>query len=117
MTGLCKTETAQQLGAELVQEWRGSLHSRPPPLKPTSDYWPGKERKYADLSPEQIPVTESLSDCMERTQPIWEKKIISRLRKGRNVLVVAHANTLRGLVKTIDNISDTNIRQVAIPTG
>lgn len=117
LTGFSKTETAQQLGADQVQEWRGSLHSRPPPLKPTSQFWPGRERKYADLSPDQLPLTESLSDCMERTKPIWEKKILFELAKGNNVLVVAHANTLRGLVKTIDSISDSNIREVAIPTG
>ena len=83
----------------------------------SDEYWPGRERKYADLHPEQIPVSESLSDCMKRTIPIWETKILYELRNGRNVMVVAHANTLRGLVKTIDNISDQDIRNVAIPTG
>jgi 2,3-bisphosphoglycerate-dependent phosphoglycerate mutase len=117
LTGLCKSETAEQLGAELVQEWRGSLRSRPPALKPSDAYWPGRDRKYADLSMEQIPLTESLSDCMERCQPIWEQKIMYELRSGRNVMVVAHANTLRGLVKTIDEISDQDIQDVAIPTG
>lgn len=66
---------------------------------------------------EQIPLTESLLDCMERTYPLWENKIKYELMKGRNVLVVAHANTLRGLVKTIDNIGDAEIQDVAIPTG
>jgi 2,3-bisphosphoglycerate-dependent phosphoglycerate mutase len=117
LTGLCKSETAEQLGAELVQEWRGSLKSRPPALKPSDAYWPGRDRKYADLSIEQIPLTESLSDCMERCLPIWEQKIMFELRGGKNVLVVAHANTLRGLVKVIDDVSDDNIRDVAIPTG
>ena len=66
---------------------------------------------------EQIPLTESLLDCMERTFPLWENKIKYELSMGRNVLVVAHANTLRGLVKTIDNIGDEEIQEVAIPTG
>jgi len=117
LTGLCKSETAEQLGAELVQEWRGSLHSRPPALQPGDQYWPGRERKHADLSADQIPLTESLSDCMERCKPVWEQKIMYELRSGKNVMVVAHANTLRGLVKTIDDIGDHDIRDVAIPTG
>jgi 2,3-bisphosphoglycerate-dependent phosphoglycerate mutase len=117
LTGLCKSDTAQQLGAELVQEWRGSLKSRPPALKESDAFWPGRDRKYADLSNDEIPLTESLSDCMERCLPIWEQKIMFELRGGKNVLVVAHANTLRGLVKVIDCVSDEDIRDVAIPTG
>ena len=110
-------ETAELMGEELVQEWRGSLRSRPPALTPRSEHWPGRDRKYADLTKDQIPMTESLLDCMERTYPLWEDKIKCELREGRNVLVVAHANTLRGLVKTIDNIGDAEIQDVAIPTG
>jgi 2,3-bisphosphoglycerate-dependent phosphoglycerate mutase len=118
LTGLCKMETAQKLGVQLVQSWRGSLKSRPPPLDPlTSIYWPGNDRRYSDLLPSQIPQTESLLDCMERTKPLWQDKISYELRMGRNVLVVAHANTLRGLVKLIDNIGDEDIQQVSIPTG
>lgn len=117
LTGLGKKETAEALGHELVQEWRGSLRSRPPAVKVSDTRWPGRDRKYADLTMEQIPLTESLLDCMERTYPLWEKKIKYELMNGRNVLVVAHANTLRGLVKTIDNIGDTEIQEVAIPTG
>ena len=107
---MSKIETAEKLGSELVQEWRGSLRTRPPPVEITSPYWPGKDRKYADLTAEQIPRTESLMDCMERTEPLWEERILYELRKGRNVLVVAHANTLRGLVKLIDNIGDDEIQ-------
>jgi 2,3-bisphosphoglycerate-dependent phosphoglycerate mutase len=110
LTGLSKHETAEQLGQELVQEWRGSLRSRPPPVNVRHPYWPGRERKYADLSMDQIPLTESLMDCMERTFPLWERRIMTELKKGRNVMVVAHANTLRGLVKTIDSIGDDEIQ-------
>ena len=117
LTGLGKKETADALGHELVQDWRGSLRSRPPAVKVSDARWPGRDRKYADLTMEQIPLTESLLDCMERTFPLWEKKIKYELMNGRNVLVVAHANTLRGLVKTIDDIGDTEIQEVAIPTG
>ena len=117
LTGLNKTQTAERLGEELVQSWRGSLRNRPPALTELDSYWPGRDRKYADLTKEQLPRTESLLDCMERTKPVWDKKILFELKKGRNVLVVAHANTLRGLVKTIDNIGDEEIQDVAIPTG
>lgn len=117
LTGLCKSQTAEQLGAELVQAWRGSLRSRPPAVKVGDTYWPGRDRRYSDLTAEQIPLTESLLDCMGRTEPAWEDKIKWEVQMGRNVMVVAHANTLRGLVKIIDNIGDEEIQEVAIPTG
>eukprot|EP00804_Cyclotella_cryptica_P020984 CCRYP_009306-RA/>CCRYP_009306-RA protein AED:0.26 eAED:0.26 QI:204/0.66/0.5/1/0.66/0.75/4/0/699 len=124
LTGLSKTETAVQMGAELVQEWlyvllhrRGSLRSRPPPLTIADKYYPGRDRRHSDLSVDQIPLTESLLDCMERTKPLWVEKISYELACGRNVLVVAHANTLRGLVKIIDSIGDDEIQDIAIPTG
>lgn len=117
LTGLSKLQTADKLGSDLVQEWRGSLRTQPPPLNTQSPYWPGRDRKYADLTAEQIPLTESLMDCMQRTEPVWNDRILYELKQGRNVLVVAHANTLRGLVKIIDNIGDDEIQDVAIPTG
>eukprot|EP00986_Skeletonema_menzelii_P014538 scaffold9751_cov153-Skeletonema_menzelii.AAC.9 len=117
LTGLSKTETAERLGPKLVQEWRGSLKSRPPPLTPADKYYPGRDRSHADLTPEQIPLTESLLDCMDRTKKIWVDKISYELACGKNVMVVAHANTLRGLVKIIDDIGDEEIQSIAIPTG
>ena len=117
LTGLSKAETAERLGVDLVQEWRGSLLSRPPALSPGDFYYPGRDRRHSDLSPSQIPLTESLLDCMERTKPVWLDKISYEIACGRNVLVVAHANTLRGLVKIIDNIGDDEIQDIAIPTG
>lgn len=117
LTGLSKPETAEKLGVELVQSWRGSLRSRPPAINPSHQYWPGKDRKYFDLAAHQIPASESLLDCMERTRPLWEDKISYELQMGRNVLVVAHANTLRGLVKIIDDIGDDEIQEISIPTG
>ena len=117
LTGLSKTETAERLGPKLVQEWRGSLKSRPPPLSPADRFYPGRDRSHADLTPEQIPLTESLLDCMSRTKKIWVDKISYELACGKNVLVVAHANTLRGLVKIIDDIGDEEIQSIAVPTG
>mmetsp|Transcript_25257 Transcript_25257/g.69632 ORF Transcript_25257/g.69632 Transcript_25257/m.69632 type:complete len:842 (-) Transcript_25257:78-2603(-) len=117
LTGLNKTQTAERLGAEVVQGWRGSLRIRPPALTENDPFYPGRDRKYADLTRDQLPLTESLLDCMERTKPLWNDKILFELKKGRNVLVVAHANTIRGLVKTIDDIGEEEIQDVAIPTG
>ena len=88
LTGLNKKQTAERIGHDIVQEWRGSLYARPPPVRVGDPFWPGYERKYADLSVEQLPLTESLYDCMERTAPIWEKKILYELRNGKNVMVV-----------------------------
>jgi len=111
-----KVEMARRLGVEEVQKFRGGLHHRPPPLPPSENDLL-RDRKYADLSAQQIPSTESLHDCMVRTRPLWEDRIKADLSRGKNVLVVAHGNSLRGLVKMIDNIPDEYIRDVAIPTG
>ncbi|VEU39749.1 unnamed protein product [Pseudo-nitzschia multistriata] len=117
LTGLNKTQTAERLGEDLVQGWRSSLRIRPPALTENDPFYPGRDRKYADLTKDQLPLTESLLDCMERTKPLWNDKILFELKQGRNVLVVAHANTIRGLVKTIDDIGEEEIQNVAIPTG
>ena len=79
----------------------------------TDTYWPGRDRKYADLRDDQLPLTESLKDCMERTEPMWKDRIQREIKLGRNVLVVAHANTLRGLVKTMDQIGDDDAEEIA----
>ena len=117
LQSLSKVEVAQELGTDIVQSWRSGLRATPPPVDTNHPYWPGRDRRYADLRDDQIPKTESLLDCMERTSPVWENKILYELKRGKNVMVVAHANTLRGLVKTIDNISDDDIQEVKIPTG
>jgi 2,3-bisphosphoglycerate-dependent phosphoglycerate mutase len=99
LQGLCKKETAQMFGSNVVQAWRRSLYALPPPLKNSVSLI--NDRKVSGLLPEQIPRGESLQDCMRRTEPLW--KLIKRdILKGKNVIVVAHANTLRGLAKIID---------------
>jgi len=117
LQGLCKRETAKQLGTSVVQAWRRSLKARPPPAKPDDMYYPKNDRRYADIPKDMIPLTESLQDCMDRTLPIWELKISRQLRKGNNVVVVAHSNSLRGLAKLIDNIGDKEIESVRFPSG
>mmetsp|Transcript_38646 Transcript_38646/g.116058 ORF Transcript_38646/g.116058 Transcript_38646/m.116058 type:complete len:568 (-) Transcript_38646:1121-2824(-) len=86
-------------------------------MKKTDPHYHGNDPRYSDLTEDQIPLTESLLDCMDRARPLWEYKIKDEIRRGNNVLVVAHANTLRGLIKVIDDIGDRQIQDVAMPTG
>ena len=95
-------DAAKQLGVTVVQAWRNSLKARPPPMKVEDVYYPGRDRRYEDLTEEQIPLTESLMDCMQRARPLWEYGIVKEIERGNTVLVVAHTNTLRGLMKVID---------------
>lgn len=116
LQGLSKTETAKRLGKEVVQAWRRSLKSRPPLLKISDPQYPGHDKKYADLFPEQIPRGESLLDCMRRTKPLWEF-IKKDIQGGKSVLIVAHAASLRGIAKIIDDIDDEQISEVSFPKG
>jgi len=117
LTGLKKMDAAKTLGMEVVQAWRNSLKARPPPMKKDDPYFPGNDRRYDDLTEDQIPLTESLMDCMQRARPLWEYGISREIKKGNNVLVVAHTNTLRGLMKVIDNISEDDIQEVSMPSA
>lgn len=117
LEGLSKLDTAQEMGAEVVQAWRNSLKARPPPVKKTDPQYHGHDRRYADLPEDRIPLTESLLDCQERARPLWQHKIRKDIRSGKTVLVVAHRDTLRGLAKVIDDISDDDIRKVNFPNG
>jgi broad specificity phosphatase PhoE len=117
LTGLSKRETAETMGASVVQAWRNSLKARPPPLSKDDPFYPGNDRRYGDLREDQIPLSESLLDTMKRTIPLWEYKIKRDIAQGNNVLVVGHGNTLRGLVKAIDNVSDVEIQEVNLPRG
>jgi len=117
LTGLCKKETSRTFGVDQVQVWRTSLTARPPPAQPTDWYHPINDRKYSDLLPNQIPLGESLLDCIERTRLVWDLKITEDLKTGNNVMVVAHASVLKGLVKVIDEIDDDKITQVSFPNG
>jgi len=115
LEGSSKLEAAEQHGEKQVQLWRRDLDERPPMMNSGHPFWHGEETKYKDL--ENLPVTESLSDTMNRALPLWYKRILPALESGQNVLVVAHANSLRGLVKHIDKLSAEQIRSVGIPNG
>jgi len=117
LTGLRKMDAAKELGYDVVQAWRNSHNARPPPMKETDEYYPGNDRRYDGLVEGGVPLTESLADCMERARPLWEYGISRKIEKGNTVLVVAHTNTLRGLMKVIDGISEEDIKEVSMPGG
>ncbi|HWH83820.1 MAG TPA: 2,3-diphosphoglycerate-dependent phosphoglycerate mutase, partial [Burkholderiaceae bacterium] len=117
LQGLDKAETTAKHGEEQVKIWRRSYDIPPPPLALDDPRHPRFERRYAGLKPQELPATESLKTTLERVQPYWEARLAPELRAGRNVLVVAHGNSLRALVKMLDGMSDSDIVEFNIPTG
>lgn len=117
LQGLNKAETAAQHGAEQVHVWRRSYAIPPPALDPGDARWPGHDRRYAEVPPELLPLSESLSDTVDRFLPCWNERIAPEIRAGRRVLIVAHGNSLRALVKHLDGVSDEEITGLNIPTG
>jgi 2,3-bisphosphoglycerate-dependent phosphoglycerate mutase len=117
LQGLNKAETARQYGDDQVHIWRRSFDVPPPPLEPTDPRFPGRDRRYADLADAELPRTESLKDTVARLLPYWHAEIAPEVRKGRRVLIAAHGNSLRALVKYLDGVSDEEIVGLNIPTG
>jgi len=117
LQGLNKTETAEKYGDEQVLRWRRYVDVRPPELKKTDDRYPGKELKYKELREDQIPTTECLDDTVKRVMEEWFEEIEPKIREGKRVIVSAHGNTLRALVKYLDNVSSDGIVSLNIPTG
>jgi 2,3-bisphosphoglycerate-dependent phosphoglycerate mutase len=106
-----------RLGEEQVRAWRRSYDLRPPPLDERDERFPGHDPRYADLSVKELPRAESLKDTVARFLPYWDQVLVPQLRTGKVVLVSAHGNSLRALVKYLDQISDDEIPGVEIPTG
>jgi len=117
LQGLNKAETAEKHGIEQVQVWRRSYDTRPPALTPDDPRYPGKDPRYADLSPEELPLTECLKDTVGRFLPYWHDTIAPTVKHGKRVLISAHGNSLRALVKYLDKVSDDEIVGLNIPTG
>ena len=117
LQGLNKEETAQRFGEEQVHLWRRSCSIRPPALTADDERWNGRDSRYHMLKPEQIPLTESLQDTCERVVPFWNDSIAPALSRGRSVLIAAHGNSLRALIKFLDKVSDDDIVRLEIPTG
>ena len=117
LQGLNKAETAAKFGDQQVHVWRRSYADPPPPLEPSDERWPGRDRRYAGLRPEELPATESLKDTVARFLPYWQERIAPEVKAGRRVIIAAHGNSLRALVKYLDGVSEEAIVGLNIPTG
>jgi len=117
LQGLNKQETAQKYGAEQVHQWRRGYAIRPPAIEYDDTRHPRYDERYQNLSAEQLPAHESLQDTMARAYRYWQDTMVPKVREGQRLLVVAHGNSLRALVKGFDRISDEQITQLDIPTG
>ncbi len=117
LQGLNKKETAEKYGEDQVHLWRRSNSVRPPELEETDERYPGNDPKYKDLTKDELPKTENLIDTIDRVLPFWNSDIEPSIKEGKNVIVVAHGNSLRALIKYLDNISDDDISGVEVETG
>ena len=117
LQGLNKAETAAKFGEKQVLVWRRSYADPPPVLRPDDPRYPGRDPRYADVPKEQLPLTESLKDTVARFLPYWHERIAPEVRAGRRVVIAAHGNSLRALVKYLDGVSEEEIVGLNIPTG
>ncbi len=117
LQGLNKLDMVERFGAEQVHLWRRSYDIRPPALDPGDERSPARDPRYSDLSKEEIPLTECLKDTVARVLPYWHESIVPALREGKRIIVASHGNSLRSLVKYLDNIPDDQIVSLNIPTG
>ena len=117
LQGLNKAETAEKFGDEQVHIWRRSYDTPPPELTADDERYPGHDPRYADLSPDELPLTECLKDTVARFLPYWHEEIAPTIKSGKRVIIAAHGNSLRALVKYLDKISDEKIPGLNIPTG
>jgi len=117
LQGLNKAETAEKYGDDQVKIWRRSYDVPPPLLEKNDERHPGKDPRYAFLTPSELPGGECLADTVARTVPYWEEVIVPEIKTGKKILVAAHGNSLRALVKYLDNISEKDILELNIPTG
>ena len=117
LQGLNKAETAAKHGEAQVKIWRRSYDIPPPPLTPDDERWSGRDPRYKDLAASEIPASESLKDTVARFLPYWHETIAPAITSGKRVLIAAHGNSLRALVKYLDNVSEADIVELNIPTG
>ncbi|GBD89175.1 2,3-bisphosphoglycerate-dependent phosphoglycerate mutase [bacterium BMS3Abin03] len=117
LQGLNKAETAKKFGEEQVKIWRRSYSTPPPALEKNDERYPGHDPRYKDLTEAELPLTECLKDTVARFMPYWEGTIAPSIKAGKKVIIAAHGNSLRALVKYLDNISEEEIVGLNIPTG
>ncbi len=117
LQGLNKAETAEKYGEQQVKIWRRSYDIRPPALSAEDERFPGRDPRYRGLTPAELPLTECLKDTVGRFLPLWHDTIAPAIREGQRILIAAHGNSLRALVKYLDNVSEQDIVELNIPTG
>ena len=117
LQGLNKAETAAKHGEEQVKIWRRSYATPPPPLDPGDERHPSNDRRYAGIPANELPLTESLKETVDRFVPYWNNEIAPKVKAGKRTLIVAHGNSLRALVKHLDQMSEEKILELNIPTG
>ena len=117
LQGLNKAETAEKHGDEQVLVWRRSYDIPPPPMSVDDEQYAGNDRRYAGLDPSDIPLTECLQDTVARFLPLWEDTIAPQIKAGKQVLIAAHGNSLRALIKYLDGVSEEEIIGMNVPTG
>ena len=117
LQGLNKVETAKKYGEEQVLIWRRSYDIQPPALEKNDGRYPGNDPRYADLSESELPLTECLKDTVARFVPYWEGTIAPTIKQGKKVIIAAHGNSMRALVKYLDDVSDNEIVELNIPTS
>ena len=117
LQGLNKAETAAKYGEDQVKIWRRSYNIQPPALDPTDTRFPGHDPRYANLQPKELPKSECLEDTVARFLPAWHEVIAPKILEGKKVVIVAHGNSLRALIKYLDNVSEEEIIALNVPTG
>ncbi|PSL33221.1 2,3-diphosphoglycerate-dependent phosphoglycerate mutase [Chitinophaga ginsengisoli] len=117
LQGLNKAEVAARYGEEQVHKWRRDPHEHPPALDSGDPRYPGNDPRYKDLTERELPVTENLSETMNRVLPYWSETIMQAIRNNQQVIIAAHGNSLRALIQYIDHLRDEEVTQLDIPTG
>ena len=117
LQGLNKAETAEKHGEDQVKIWRRSYDTPPPALEKSDERYPGNDSRYKDLDESQIPLSECLKDTVDRVLPLWHNEIVPTIKSGKKVIIAAHGNSLRALIKYLDGISEADIVGLNVPTG
>ncbi|HWD88395.1 MAG TPA: 2,3-diphosphoglycerate-dependent phosphoglycerate mutase [Mucilaginibacter sp.] len=117
LQGLNKAETAAKYGEEQVHKWRRDPHELPPAITKDDDRYPGKDPRYKTLTERELPLTENLSETMDRVLPFWQERIVPEIKADNKVIISAHGNSLRALIQYIDKLSDEEVTGLDLPTG
>lgn len=117
LQGLNKAETAAQHGEEQVKVWRRSYDIPPPPLSKDDERWPGNDARYDWVGKDKLPLTESLKDTVDRVVPFWHEQLAPEIKSGKKIIITAHGNSLRALIKYLDDVPEDQIVEMNIPTG